>query len=61
VLLVPSPDPTRAWEFEDIEETILETLDLAKIRGIEIGDLPGQGHYLPAVFFIQGMDQEWAG
>jgi hypothetical protein len=60
ILVVPPLDPTRDWDFEDIEATVLETLDLAKIRGVEIDNLPGQGHYLPAIFFIQGMDQEWA-
>ena len=60
ILVVPPLDPSRDWEFEDIEATVLETLDLAKIRGVEVDSLPGQGHYLPAIFFIQGMDQEWA-
>ncbi len=58
ILLAVPPDPGRPWDFEDLEATLLETLELAKLRGVEARDLPGQGRYLPAVFLIQDMEQE---
>ena len=58
ILLALPPDPGRPWDIEDVEATLLEALELAKLRGIEARHLPGQGYYLPAVFLIQGMEQD---
>jgi hypothetical protein len=34
-----------------VEGTVLETLELAKIRAVDPDSLGGLGHYLPALYF----------
>jgi hypothetical protein len=39
VLLAVPPDPARGWDFQSLEAALLETLELAKIRGVVAEEL----------------------
>ena len=45
------PDAFPEWTFESVEGTILEALDLAKLRAVDPDALNALGHYLPALYF----------
>ena len=49
VLAVP-PDPDQPWNLWSLQHTLLETLDLARIRAVDPSVLNGLGHYLPAIY-----------
>jgi hypothetical protein len=65
ILLAVSPTEEHVWSLQALEATVLETLDLARIRLVDgealgqppadpgaaaIADAPRLGHYLPAVY-----------
>ena len=65
VLLALPPDPSRNWVFEDLEAILLETLELAKLRGMRPEDLlrtryttTEVGSYLPAVYLFEDLRQD---
>ncbi len=39
-----------AWDLDTLIETVLETADLARLRGVAPKDLEGVGHALPMVY-----------
>ena len=45
------PDDFPEWTFEAVEGSILEALDLAKLRAVDPDALGALGHYLPALYF----------
>ncbi|MEO8368638.1 MAG: hypothetical protein ABI806_05530 [Candidatus Solibacter sp.] len=49
VLLAIAPDPARGWSFDILLDTVKETLELAKIRPVDLGDLYRFGRVLPAI------------
>jgi hypothetical protein len=51
ILLAVRPDDFPEWTFEAIEGSILEALDLAKLRAVDPDALGALGHYLPALYF----------
>jgi hypothetical protein len=51
LLLAVRPDDFPEWTLESLEGTVLEALDLAKLRAVDIDALGGLGHYLPALYF----------
>ena len=51
ILLAVKPDDFPEWTMEAIEGSILEALDLAKIRAVDPDALGALGHYLPALYF----------
>ncbi len=51
VLLALPPAGQRAWSLEALERTVLDTLKLAKIRGVDTDSLGELGHFLPALYF----------
>lgn len=56
ILLAVTPDLSReSWDLDTLEAVVLETLELAKIRGVDLDHLPGVGHYLPALHFAQNI------
>ncbi|MCC5636571.1 hypothetical protein LC593_11990 [Nostoc sp. CHAB 5844] len=66
VLLAVPPALKQAWEFESLEATLLETLDLLKIRGLDPSLLLGfyrpwqsdLGKYLPAIYFPNTFNED---
>jgi hypothetical protein len=52
VLLAVPPDPTRLeWDLDTLEAVILETLDLARLRLVDLEAVGEVKHYLPALYF----------
>lgn len=51
LLLAVRPDNFPEWTLESLEGTVLEALDLAKLRAVDIDALSSLGHYLPALYF----------
>ncbi len=51
ILLAVAPDAFPEWTLESLEGSVLEALDLAKIRGVDSDALVALGHYLPALYF----------
>ncbi|HEY1428776.1 MAG TPA: hypothetical protein VGF18_04340, partial [Candidatus Tumulicola sp.] len=51
VLIAVAPDLFPEWTLESLEGSVLEALDLAKIRGVDPDALGALGHYLPALYF----------
>jgi hypothetical protein len=51
LLLAVRPDDFPEWTLESLEGTVLEALDLAKLRAVDPDALDALGHYLPALYF----------
>src|SRR6516225_221415 len=51
ILLAVKPDDFPEWTMEALEGSVLEALDLAKIRAVDPDSLTALGHYLPALYF----------
>jgi hypothetical protein len=51
ILLAVKPDDFPEWTMEAVEGSVLEALDLAKIRAVDPDSLTALGHYLPALYF----------
>lgn len=51
LLLAVRPDSFPEWTLESLEGTVLEALDLAKLRAVDMDALGSLGHYLPALYF----------
>jgi hypothetical protein len=57
VLLAIAPDPAAGWSIDILFDTVKETLDLAKIRSVDLGDLVRLGRVLPAIRTSSSVDQ----
>ena len=54
ILLAVAPDERTEWDLDTLEATVLETLELAKLRTIDLTALaPDIGQFLPALYFPQ--------
>jgi hypothetical protein len=51
LLLAVRPDNFPDWTLESLEGTVVEALNLAKLRAVDPDALNALGHYLPALFF----------
>ena len=51
ILLGVRPDDFPEWTLASVEGTILEALDLARLRAVDPDALNALGHYLPALYF----------
>ena len=54
ILLAVAPDARTTWDFETLEATLLETLELAKLRTVDLTALSEASPFLPALYFAQG-------
>jgi hypothetical protein len=54
ILLAVSPDDKPVWDLETLESTILETLELAKLRAVDLAALPEVSPFLPALYVAEG-------
>jgi hypothetical protein len=57
VLLALAPDPAKGWSFDVLFDTVKETLELAKIRTVDSGDLLRLGRILPAIHSSSFVDE----
>jgi hypothetical protein len=54
ILLAVSPDERLEWDLETLEATVLSTLELAKLRTVDLSSLDADlGRYLPALYFAR--------
>ncbi|HET6844345.1 MAG TPA: hypothetical protein VFK06_22080 [Candidatus Angelobacter sp.] len=51
ILLAVRHDDFPEWTMEAVEGSVLEALDLAKLRAVDPDTLGALGHYLPALYF----------
>src|SRR6185437_13519646 len=51
LLLAVRPDDFPEWTLESLEGTVLEALELAKLRAVDSDALSNLGHFLPALYF----------
>jgi len=51
ILLAVPPDTGAPWTVWSLQQVLLETLDLARIRAVDPDVLGEVGHYLPALYF----------
>jgi len=51
ILLAVAPDGGADWSLANLEATVLETLELAKLRAIDLSALSELGQFLPALYF----------
>jgi hypothetical protein len=51
ILIAVPPDTQEPWTTGSLQQVLLETLDLARIRAIDRDALDEVGHYLPAMYF----------
>src|SRR5262249_17619561 len=51
VLLAAPPDLDQPWNIWSLQQVLLETLDLARLRAVDLDALDEVGHYLPALYF----------
>jgi hypothetical protein len=51
ILLAVPPDLDQPWNLWSLQQVLLETLDLARIRAVDPNALDEVGHYLPALYF----------
>lgn len=58
VLLGICPDDRKTWDDEALQAVVAETLDLAKMRAVDLESLGGLGQLLPALFFPFNPDDE---
>ena len=50
ILLAVPPESTAPWTVWSLQQVLLETLDLARIRAVDPDALDEVGHYLPALY-----------
>ena len=51
ILVAVPPDVESPWTVWSLQQVLLETLDLARIRAVDASTLDEVGHYLPALYF----------
>jgi hypothetical protein len=61
VLVVPPSSVGSAWTSGDVWATLAETLDLAKIRAVDLELVGGMGQFLPAIVAPQNLQVQTGG
>jgi hypothetical protein len=51
ILIAVPPDARAPWTVWSLQQVLLETLDLARVRAVDPDALDEIGHYLPALYF----------
>jgi hypothetical protein len=51
ILIAVPPELEMPWTIGSLQQVLLETLDLARIRAVDPEELGEIGHYLPAMYF----------
>jgi hypothetical protein len=51
ILIAVPPEMESPWTVWSLQQVLLETLDLARIRAVDVDALKEVGHYLPALYF----------
>ena len=56
ILIAVPPDLEAPWTVWSLQQVLLETLDLARLRAVDPDALNEVGHYLPAMYFAINTD-----
>jgi hypothetical protein len=56
ILLAVPPDTSAGWSLDVLFDVVQETLDLAKIRTVDLGDVPRLGRVLPGIHSGSNLD-----
>jgi hypothetical protein len=51
ILIAVPPEVESPWTVWSLQQVLLETLDMARLRAVDSGALGELGHYLPALYF----------
>ncbi len=51
ILIAVPPELEQSWTTWSLQQVLLETLDLARVRAVDLSALDEVGHYLPALYF----------
>lgn len=51
ILIAVPPELEQSWTTWSLQQVLLETLDLARVRAVDLNALDEVGHYLPALYF----------
>lgn len=55
ILIAVPPELDTPWTTWSLQQVLLETLDLARIRAVDAVTLDEVGHYLPALYFAYNL------
>jgi hypothetical protein len=58
ILIAVPPELESPWTIWSLQQVLLETLDLARVRGVDTDALDDVGHYLPALYFACNTNNE---
>ncbi|HET6977869.1 MAG TPA: hypothetical protein VFI24_16175 [Pyrinomonadaceae bacterium] len=58
ILIAVPPELETPWTIWSLQQVLLETLDLARIRGVDTDALHEVGHYLPAMYFAYNSNND---
>ena len=58
ILIAVPPDVEVPWTIWSLQQVLLETLDLARIRGVDTDSVHEVGHYLPAMYFAYNSNND---
>ena len=58
ILLAVPPDLDQSWSLWSMQQVLLETLDLARLRAVDPDALDEVGHYLPALYFAVNTERD---
>ena len=61
ILLAVPPDERAAWDVETLEATVSETLELAKLRTVDLAALSEVEEYLPAIYIAEPSSEQTVG
>jgi hypothetical protein len=53
ILLAVVPDDRPTWDVETLEATVMETLELAQLRAVDLSVLKEVGQFVPALYVAQ--------
>ena len=56
ILLGVQPDAAASWTLPTIEGTLLDAIEMAQLRTVDLDSLGGVGHFLPALLFAVNLD-----
>ena len=60
ILVAVPPDVAQPWNLGSLSQVLLETIDLARIRTVDLETFNDLGHYLPGLYFAVNQERETA-
>ena len=60
ILVAVPPDTAQPWNLGMLSQVLMETIDLARLRAVDLEALDDLGHYLPGLYFAVNQERETA-